>query len=88
MWHDVKEILGIITNVIFLALIVATVTFVLRGWQKTAHLTNFSERIVRVDGRIPYTLQITVIPDFPSAFDTQSGITTPQVATFNAAQAA
>jgi hypothetical protein len=65
MWQDVKEILSLLSNLIFLGLLIATVTFVIRGWRKTAHLSNYSERVTRIDGRFPYTFQITVVPEFP-----------------------
>lgn len=65
MWQDVKEVLSIVSNLVLLGLVVAVVVFMIRGYQNTAHLTNFSERFVRIDGRMPYTLQVTVIPEFP-----------------------
>ena len=65
MWHDIKEIVALLGNLIFLGLIVAMAAVLVRNWSKTSHLNNFSERIVRVDGRLPYTMQITFIPEFP-----------------------
>ena len=65
MWQDIKEVLSIVSNLVLVGLVVAVVAYMIRGWKNTAHLTNFSERFVRVDGRMPYTLQVTVIPEFP-----------------------
>lgn len=72
-WQEIKEVASLLTSLIFLALVIAVIRFMIQGWRKTAHLTTYSERVVRVHGGLPYTLQVTVIPEFPIPGDLESG---------------
>lgn len=64
-WEDIREIFSLAINLIIMAAIIAFMRILVQSFRANAHLSNFSERVVRVDGRFPYTLQVTVVPEFP-----------------------
>lgn len=72
-WDTIKEVFGIASQIIFLGSLLAFMAWMVSGYRETAHLSNFSERFVRIDGRRPYTIQITVIPEFPIG-DIETGL--------------